>query len=161
MERPQKDKRYNAPHLDSMGYMHREVHSHIAIQEMSAVRLSYRFENFHIFYSGLRKHFQYVCYLSDSITKLRYIFQIYNTYKKLICGYIKYLIKWLVVGFMLTTKVLYCVLSGSIAMREVKSSKKVVKNFAGFKIITTFAHQIREIWCPDGGIGRRAGLKHQ
>ena len=39
VERPDQNKRYNAPHLDSMGYMHREMHSHIAIQEMSDVRL--------------------------------------------------------------------------------------------------------------------------
>ena len=38
------------------------VHSHIAIQEMSAIRLSSCTENFHIFLEGLRKHFQYVCY---------------------------------------------------------------------------------------------------
>ena len=33
---------YKTPHLDSMGYMHREVHSHIAIQEMSVVVSSFR-----------------------------------------------------------------------------------------------------------------------
>ena len=33
--------------------------------------------------------------------------------------------------------------------------------FAGIKIITTFALAIEKQRCPDGGIGRRAGLKHQ
>ena len=41
------------------------VHSHIAIQEMSAVRSSLGLENFHIFYLGLRKHFQYVTTLFE------------------------------------------------------------------------------------------------
>ena len=41
------------------------VHSHITIQEMSAVRRPLVFENCQIFYSGLRKHFLYVCNLSD------------------------------------------------------------------------------------------------
>ena len=39
------------------------VHSHIAIQEMSAIRLSFGLENFHIFYLGLRKHFRKICLL--------------------------------------------------------------------------------------------------
>ena len=33
--------------------------------------------------------------------------------------------------------------------------------FAGIKNITTFAIEIEKQRCPDGGIGRRAGLKHQ
>ena len=33
--------------------------------------------------------------------------------------------------------------------------------FAGIKIIATFALAIEKQRCPDGGIGRRAGLKHQ
>ena len=40
------------------------VHSHITIQEMSAVRHPLVFENYHISILGYRKHFQYVCYLS-------------------------------------------------------------------------------------------------
>ena len=32
------NKRCDTPHLDSMGSIHTKVHSHIAIQEMSAVR---------------------------------------------------------------------------------------------------------------------------
>ena len=41
------------------------VHSHIATQEMSAIRSPLGLENFHIFYLGLRKHFQYVTILSE------------------------------------------------------------------------------------------------
>ena len=44
-----KNKRYNAPHLDSMRIGTQSAYSHIAIQEMSAIRLSSSFENFHIF----------------------------------------------------------------------------------------------------------------
>ena len=37
--------------------------------------------------------------------------------------------------------------------------------FAGLKIMSTFATQMRnkltQRKCPDGGIGRRVGLKHQ
>ena len=37
--------------------------------------------------------------------------------------------------------------------------------FAGLKIMSTFATQMRnkltQSKCPDGGIGRRVGLKHQ
>ena len=46
-----------SPHLDSMGYMHKSVHSRIAIPEMSAIRLSSCTENFHILFEGPRKHF--------------------------------------------------------------------------------------------------------
>ncbi len=35
--------------------------------------------------------------------------------------------------------------------------KKISKSLAGLKIVLTFAPSIS----PDGGIGRRAGLKHQ
>ena len=49
VERPDQNKRYNAPHLDSMRVYAQIVHSHIAIQEMSAVRSSFGLENFHIF----------------------------------------------------------------------------------------------------------------
>ena len=44
-----KNKRYNAPHLDSMRIGTQNTYSHIAIQEMSAIRLSSCIENFHIF----------------------------------------------------------------------------------------------------------------
>ena len=37
------------------------VHSHIATQEMSAVRMPSCIENFHIFLEGLRKHFLIIC----------------------------------------------------------------------------------------------------
>ena len=39
------------------------------------------------------------------------------------------------------------------------AGKKMVINFAEYKKSITFAHKLRK--CPDGGIGRRAGLKHQ
>ena len=38
--------------------------------------------------------------------------------------------------------------------------KKKRKMFAGLKIMVTFATHFGNK-CPDGGIGRRAGLKHQ
>ncbi len=38
--------------------------------------------------------------------------------------------------------------------------KKNSKTLAGLKIMPTFATHFRNK-CPDGGIGRRAGLKHQ
>lgn len=46
---------------------------------MSAARYPFAFENYHIFYLGLRKHFPYVCYLFNSNTKLKNIFQTNNT----------------------------------------------------------------------------------
>ena len=42
-QNPSKNKRYNAPHLDSMGIDTQNAYSHIAIQEMSAVRTSFCF----------------------------------------------------------------------------------------------------------------------
>ena len=33
--------------------------------------------------------------------------------------------------------------------------------FVNSKKITTFANDLRNQVCPDGGIGRRVGLKHQ
>ena len=42
------------------------------------------------------------------------------------------------------------------------SKKKVPKKFVSSKIISTFATANKQSGiCPDGGIGRRAGLKHQ
>ena len=42
------------------------------------------------------------------------------------------------------------------------SKKKVPKKFVSSKIISTFATANKQGGiCPDGGIGRRAGLKHQ
>ena len=42
------------------------------------------------------------------------------------------------------------------------SKKKVPKKFVSSKIISTFATANKpSAICPDGGIGRRAGLKHQ
>ena len=47
---------------------------------MSAARLSFDQENFHIFNKDIsEKHFQYVCYLSNSTTKLKIIFEMNNT----------------------------------------------------------------------------------
>ena len=80
VERPDQNKRYNAPHLDSMGVGTQKAYSHIAIQEMSAVRSSFGLKNFHIFRLGLRKHFRkYVCYLSNSTTKVIRISETSNT----------------------------------------------------------------------------------
>ena len=59
------------PHTWIVWVYAQSVHSRIAIQEMSAIRSSFSLENFHIFIVGLRKHFQYVCYLSNSTTKLK------------------------------------------------------------------------------------------
>ena len=46
-----------------------------------------------------------------------------------------------------------------------KINKKRGEKFAGLKIMPTFATHLRGKFtpcrCPDGGIGRRVGLKHQ
>ena len=52
---------YNAPHLDSMGVAQR-VHSHIAIQEMSAARSPTVLKTSTFSNKDCEKHFQYVCY---------------------------------------------------------------------------------------------------
>ena len=49
------------PHTWIVWVYAQSVHSHITIQEMSAVRSLSCTENFHIFFEGLRKHFLYVC----------------------------------------------------------------------------------------------------
>ena len=76
---PNENKRYNAPHLDSMG-TRTEVHSHITIQEMSAVRLSFHSENFHILLERPTKT-PSICLLFylNSTTKLKIISQTDNT----------------------------------------------------------------------------------
>ena len=56
------------------GVYTKSVHSHIAIQEMRAVRMPSCIENFHIFLEGLRKHFRYVYYLFGYKHKIRKIF---------------------------------------------------------------------------------------
>ena len=43
---------------------------------------SFSFENFHISILGYRKHFQYVCYLSNSTTKLKRISETNNTLRR-------------------------------------------------------------------------------
>lgn len=55
------------------------VHSHIAIQERSAVRLSLTSENFHIFLEGLRKHFHHWLLYPNSTTNVKIIFDMNNT----------------------------------------------------------------------------------
>jgi hypothetical protein len=68
------------PHTCNVWDIEREyINVLIHIQEMSAVRWSSCIENFHIFLEGLRKHFLYVCYLSNSITKLRKFYKTNNT----------------------------------------------------------------------------------
>ena len=67
------------PHTWIVWVYAQTVHSHIAIQEMSAVRHPFAFENYHISIIGHRKHFQYVCYLSNSTTKLKRISETNNT----------------------------------------------------------------------------------
>lgn len=42
-----------------------------------------------------------------------------------------------------------------------KSIKKLRKNLLIQKKSSTFAPDLQFTQCPDGGIGRRAGLKHQ
>ena len=49
VERPDQNKRYNAPHSDSIEHSTKNGATSIAIQEMSAVRSSFGQENFHIF----------------------------------------------------------------------------------------------------------------
>ena len=47
-------------------------------------------------------------------------------------------------------------------MKNAFFEKKVPKKFVSSKIISTFATANKQSGiCPDGGIGRRAGLKHQ
>ena len=72
------------PHTWIVWGVRTEVHSRIAIQEMSAVRMPSCIENFHIFLEGLRKHFLYVCRQADfqpfSIANLENFSQLNNTY---------------------------------------------------------------------------------
>ena len=71
------------PHTWIVWVYAQSVHSHITIQEMSAVRLPSCFENCQIFYLGLRKHFLYVCLIAQyepfSTTKLEIISETNNT----------------------------------------------------------------------------------
>ena len=66
------------------------VHSHIAIQEMSVAHHPFAFENYHIFNKESEKHFQYVCYLTDSTTNLENISETNNTHEgHCLCIYTK------------------------------------------------------------------------
>ena len=70
---------YNAPHLDSMGIDTQNAYSHIAIQEMSAARHPTVLKTSTFSIKDCEKHFQYVCYLSNSTTNLENISQTNNT----------------------------------------------------------------------------------
>ena len=61
------------------GIYARIVHSRIAIQEMSAVRYPTVLKTSTFSIKDCEKHFQYVCYLSNSTTNLERIFQTNNT----------------------------------------------------------------------------------
>ena len=62
------------PHTWIVWDMHKELHSHITIQEIGVVRSPSCIENFHIFLEGLRKHFRYVYNLFGYKHKIRKIF---------------------------------------------------------------------------------------
>ena len=84
-QNPSKNKRYNAPHLNSMRYIHHQVHSHTTTQDMSAVRPSFCFLKLSDFFVRIvRKHFQYVRrgYNSHYITKLKRFYETNNTHKR-------------------------------------------------------------------------------
>jgi hypothetical protein len=71
------------PHTWIVWVYAQSVHSHITIQEMSAVRLPSCTENFHIFFEGLRKHFLYMSAIRHkmpfSIANLKNYSQTHNT----------------------------------------------------------------------------------
>ena len=67
------------PHTWIVWGIRKIVRSHIAIQEMSAVRLSSLLKTSTFSNKDCEKHFQYVCYLYNSTTKLNIIFQTDNT----------------------------------------------------------------------------------
>ena len=59
------------PHTCNMQNGVVEYSPTIHIQEMSAIRISLSFENFHIFIVGqCEKHFLYVCNPADCVTKI-------------------------------------------------------------------------------------------
>ena len=61
------------------GIYARIVHSRIAIQEMSAVRYPTVLKTSTFSIKDCEKHFQYVCYLSNSTTKLKIFSETNNT----------------------------------------------------------------------------------
>ena len=84
VERPDQNKRYNAPHLDSMRYMYTErvqPHSYTRNECYSFILWSRKLPHFQ---QGLRKHFQYVCYLSNSTTKLSKFSETNNTLRDIV-----------------------------------------------------------------------------
>ena len=81
-QNPSKNKRYNAPHLNSMWGMRKELHSHIAIQEIGVVRLSFCFVKLSDFLQRTAKTLS-ICLLHGKIppntTKLKRISETNNT----------------------------------------------------------------------------------
>ena len=67
------------PHTWIVWVYAQSVHSRIAIQEMSAVRYPIALKTVRFSIQDCEKHFQYVCYLSNSTTKLKRIFETNNT----------------------------------------------------------------------------------
>ena len=61
------------------GIYARIVHNHIAIQEMSAVRYPTVLKTSTFSIKDCEKHFQYVCYLFNSTTKLKIFSETNNT----------------------------------------------------------------------------------
>ena len=59
--KPCDNKRYNAPHLYSVGHRHRICHYSYTYTRNECCPSSHRIENYHISILGLRKHFLYVC----------------------------------------------------------------------------------------------------
>ena len=79
VERPDQNKRYNAPHLDSMGICTDCAQPH-SYTRNECCSLSLHSENFHIFYSGLAKNtFNMSATPQNSTTKLSKIFRTNNT----------------------------------------------------------------------------------
>ena len=68
------------PHTWIVWVHAQRVHSHIAIQEMSAVRYPTVLKTSTFSIKDCEKHFQYVCYLSNSTTNLKRIYETNNTH---------------------------------------------------------------------------------
>ena len=68
------------PHTWIVWVYAQKVHSHIAIQEMSAARHPTVLKTSTFSNKDCEKHFQYVCYLSNSFTKLKRISETNNTH---------------------------------------------------------------------------------
>jgi hypothetical protein len=76
------------PHTWIVWDMHKELHSHITIQEIGVVRYPIAIENYHISILGLRKHFLYVCclgnYMPLSVANLENFSQKNNTLRDIV-----------------------------------------------------------------------------